>query len=363
MKNFCEKGFGSTHLTSPCTLGCSSQGTSLESDVQQSFMSKSLQCHKTKRLCFQSQDQDSSSSQSTCQSYPGVGSAQSGKVSHNVYIKRLKICSNSSACSTLNTTGGMEAFIRSSAGGQDFTFPPSQMCHNQSVAHTAFHLADPCFSGLVAAPYGPPPNIHHAQLIGMPPARIPLPLDLSEEPIYVNAKQYHAILRRRQYRAKLEAQNRLIKERKVSAFLFPHLSYVKFLFNNTTNTVLQPYLHESRHIHALKRARGSGGRFLNTKKPEESKLTSANHPSCTNLNLSGNMSEYEVHPAENLNYRDGASTTTCSVITSASNSDDVFHQHESDFRLCGFPSHGGRNMQGYSAHISGSGNQHRLSRN
>ncbi|XP_076932478.1 nuclear transcription factor Y subunit A-9-like [Bidens hawaiensis] len=75
-------------------------------------------------------------------------------------------------------------------------------------------------------------NITPPQLVGVP-ARIPIASETGPQPVYVNARQYQAILRRRESRAKAE-----------------------------------PYMHESRHQHAITRPRSVGGCFA--KRPEGS---------------------------------------------------------------------------------------------
>ncbi|XP_073003624.1 nuclear transcription factor Y subunit A-4-like isoform X1 [Typha latifolia] len=137
------------------------------------------------------------------------------------------------------TTGHIHPAMATST--LEYMLPVGHLEVGKTMAQVAYPFVDPYYGGIFAA-YGGQAAVH-SPLMGVPRNTMPLPTDAVVEPVYVNAKQYHGILRRRQSRAKAESENKLIKCRK-------------------------PYLHESRHLHALKRARGCGGRFLNTKSVE-----------------------------------------------------------------------------------------------
>ncbi|KAG8504026.1 hypothetical protein CXB51_002332 [Gossypium anomalum] len=120
-------------------------------------------------------------------------------------------------------------------------FPGDGKCSGDGQKSPAvsakYPYMDQCYG--VFSTYGPPVS-----------GRVMLPLNIASEdgPIYVNAKQYNGILRRRQSRAKAVLENKLTKARK-------------------------PYMHYSRHLHAMRRPRGCGGRFLNTKTGKDERET------------------------------------------------------------------------------------------
>ncbi|XP_038712564.1 nuclear transcription factor Y subunit A-3-like isoform X2 [Tripterygium wilfordii] len=313
VQNLPEENFGQrSALSVPhFAVSCPSQWTSNEQNIPWLSRSTSLKVesssqlrHEAKHLGLQLPDQDSAATQSVDFSNGKIGA---------VGLTNSQDQSNSSESVQYGSCGKrVEGQMRLAPylSTRDTAVNPAQVDYQNSMPQLG------------------------AQMVEMASARVPLPLDLADDaPIYVNAKQYNGILRRRQSRAKLEAQNKLVKARK-------------------------PYLHESRHRHALNRVRGSGGRFLGTKKLQQSNASPTTSMPCVSISDSihlhqkNDISGLKIYQSETAEY---VSNATCSDITSVSDGEVLFLQH--DHRFSGFSPSMGGGMQGTRRVISG-GIQH-----
>ncbi|CAF1938228.1 unnamed protein product, partial [Brassica napus] len=169
--------------------------------------------------------------------------------------------------------------------GSAFSMKPPclEFGFSQPQMYTKYPCVEEEYYGVVVSAYGSQSRV-----------MLPLNMETEDGTIYVNSKQYHGIIRRRQSRAK-------------AASVLHH--------NKLSSRGRKPYMHHSRHLHALRRPRGSGGRFLNTKsqKADDTKQTQSQpqksnsqnseviHPEGQIMNLSHGLN-VSVSEVTSMNY-------------------------------------------------------------
>jgi hypothetical protein len=168
-----------------------------------------------------------------------------------------------------------------------FAISPSSCCLGNNVAR-AMHINKP--SLLCGLGIGQPETTNSWPLYSQPIESSSIPLskmplssnefvlneprllypDDTEEPLFVNAKQYSRILKRREARTRLE--------QRMGRISFLRDSPASITSLGSSGTGEKPYMHESRHKHAMRRPRGPHGRFLTAKEMEEMKAREKDAP-------------------------------------------------------------------------------------
>jgi len=156
-----------------------------------------------------------------------------------------------SPTATPNSQAGTTVMLQHAFPG---TIPPMPPTAFNPLA-AVMHPPQPGIpSTLYTASPQPPAAVAQSQVVPQP------------RPTFVNAKQYHRILKRREARARMEeyyAKKRSSDIGKKKGSKANSRSNERSSPDGPqTGNQRKPYLHESRHRHAMKRPRGPGGRFL-----------------------------------------------------------------------------------------------------
>ncbi|URD77763.1 Pex2 / Pex12 amino terminal region [Musa troglodytarum] len=210
---------------------------------------------------------------------------------------------------------GVEGHTRAelSLGASEAICEPPRHDWSQPFACISYPNADTYYGSFLTA-YGLHATIH-PPMSGMAPyACVTLPSETAaEEPTYL--------------RARLKAKNKLVKTQK-------------------------PYVQESWHLHAMKRARGSGGRFLDTKQLQQQDAWPSAITGCWNASSS--------NPCLDGGPISSSETSSSPNMMSISTSGSIIPQDEFGCSSPKYHSHATLNVQGGGSSTMQTGTKHRV---